>query len=85
MSLLKQYITRRKRVKKNILELNFDIGKNKKYKIKASWDSVVYVNKLENYLLGFYFGNIKRLLWEKKYLGTFVSDLISKKANPLFS
>ena len=33
----------------------FKTGNNKKYKEKAIWDSVVYANKIENYLSDLYY------------------------------
>lgn len=63
MLLLEQDIIRKKQVdKNNIIEL--DIGNNKKYKIEAIYNSMVYAkeSKLEHQL-GFYY----LVLW-KKYL-----------------
>ena len=54
MSLLEQDITRKEQVDKNVTEL--DIGKSKKYKLKAIWDSIVYIEELEAWqLLGLYY------------------------------
>ena len=39
-----------------MFELDASKGNNnKKFKIEAIWDSVIYAKKLENYLLGFYY------------------------------
>ena len=43
----------KKRVKK-ILELNVDNKNNKKYEMKAIWDSAIYAKKSEGYLLNLY-------------------------------
>ena len=43
--LLKQDITKKRRVDKKVMELEFEAGNNKEYKVKAIWDSAVYANK----------------------------------------
>ena len=53
MSLLEQNTTTKKWVDKNMIE--FEIGNSKKYKMKAIWDIVVYINKAKVYLLGLYY------------------------------
>ena len=37
------------------LEPEFDIGNNKKYKVKAIKDNTIYINKVEKYLLNLYY------------------------------
>ena len=65
MSLLKQDITRKGRVDKEVRQIEFDTGDNSgEYKVEAIWDSVVYARELESgHLLGFYY----LVLW-KGYL-----------------
>lgn len=55
MSLLKQNTTRIRQINK-LHKPKFEIGNNKKYTIKAIWDSIVYANKtIESQLLGLYY------------------------------
>lgn len=44
--MLKQNITKKKQVHKNIKQINFDIGNNKKDKVKAIQNSIIYAIKL---------------------------------------
>ena len=54
MSLLKKVTTRMKRMNKNVTEL--DASKNSsEYKIKANWDSVVYIRELAIHLSELYY------------------------------
>ena len=55
MSLLEQDSTRKKRMDKKVGELKFEAGNSKEYKVKAFWDSTVYANKAESYLLVLYY------------------------------
>lgn len=56
ISLLEQDITKKRQVNKVSLQLKFDSNSDgKKYKIKAIWDSVIYIRKSEGYLLEFYY------------------------------
>ena len=65
MSLLKQDTTKKGRVdKNNVTELDAGNNKGGKYKVKAIWDSAVYVKKSESsYLPGLYY-----LVFWKSYL-----------------
>lgn len=52
--LLKQDITKMRQIDKNAIKLDAN-GNNKEYKVKAIWDSAVYLNKLaKDHLLKFY-------------------------------
>ena len=53
MLLLKQDTTRKERVDKNVTKLEA-VGNRKMYKIEIIHDSVVYGNKVEGHLSGFY-------------------------------
>ena len=56
VSLLKQDTIRKKRVDENVMELEFDAGDSKMYKVKAIWDSAVYAMESESgHLLGLYY------------------------------
>ena len=56
VSLLEQNISKKRRVDKNVTELDFEASNSKEYEVKAIWDSVVYSNELEKgYLLGLYY------------------------------
>ena len=57
MSLLKQDTTKKKQINELFLELKleFDIDNNKKYKIKAIRDKIVYIKEAKGYLLGLYY------------------------------
>ena len=59
---MEQNTTRKERVDKNVTE--FKAGNSKMCEIEAIWNSIVYVNKVEGYLLGLYY-----LLAWKKYSG----------------
>ena len=51
MLLLEQNIIGKEQVDIKITELEFEAGNSKEYKVKAIWDSAVYVNKAESFLL----------------------------------
>ena len=53
LSLLEKDTTRKKRVDKKVIELEFEAGDSKEYKVEANWDSAVYTNKAEGHLLGY--------------------------------
>ena len=55
MSLLKQNTIRKKQVDEKVNKLEFEAGNSKEYKVEAIWNSVVYANKAEDYLLGLYY------------------------------
>ena len=63
MSLLEEEITRKKRIDKRVMELEFKAGNSKKYKVGAIWDSVVYTNNAEGYLPGLYY----LIIWKKYF------------------
>ena len=55
VSLLEQDTTRKERVDENVMELEFDAGNSKEYKLEAIWDSTIYAIKLESgHLPGLY-------------------------------
>lgn len=45
----------RTRKRQEFLVLEFETSNNKKYKVEAIWDSVVYVKKVDKYLLELYY------------------------------
>lgn len=45
----------RTRKRQEFLVLEFETSNNKKYKVEAIWDSVVYVKKVDRYLLELYY------------------------------
>ena len=53
MSVLKQDITKKGWI--NNFGLKFEAGNNKKYKVKAIQNSVVYAKEVGKYLLGLYY------------------------------
>ena len=56
MSLLEQDTTRKRRVSKDIPELDADNMDIKEYKVETIWDCAVYTNKSESgHLPGFYY------------------------------
>ena len=55
MSLLQQNTTKKKWVDEKVIELDFEADNSKMYKVKAIWDSVVYVRKLEGHLPELYY------------------------------
>ena len=63
MLLLEQNTTKKERVNKKVMELEFQVGKSKKYKIETIWNNAVYASKSENHLPGLY----NLIIW-KKYL-----------------
>ena len=65
MLLLEQNTTRKGRINKLFpeLELEFDAGNNKEYKIEAIKDSAVYAKEAEEHLPGPYY-----LIFSKSYL-----------------
>ena len=48
VSLLEQNTTRKEQVDERVKELELEAGNNKKYKVKAIWDSAVYASKSES-------------------------------------
>ena len=50
-----QNITKKEQVKEKFTKLEFEFGNSKKYKVKAIWDTAVYVNKAESHLPGLYY------------------------------
>ena len=63
VSLLEQDITRKGRVDKKIMELEFEANNSKEYKLEAIWNSVVYANKAKGHLPSLYY-----LVAWKRYL-----------------
>ena len=56
MSLLEQDTTKKKRVDKQVKELEFGAGNSEEYKIEAIWDSAVFASESESgQLLGLYY------------------------------
>ena len=58
MSILEQDITRKRRVDKEVRQMEFDIGydDSEEYKVEAIWDSVVYARESKSgHLQGFYY------------------------------
>lgn len=55
MLLLQQDIIGRRQVIKLVLELEFKSGKDKKYEIKAIWDSAVYTDIYQKQLPELYY------------------------------
>lgn len=57
MSLLKQSITKKRRVNKNIRQINFNASSNKskEYKIETIWDGLVYTRESTGYLPELYY------------------------------
>ena len=57
MSLLKQEITKKRRINELFLKPKpeFDIGDNKKYKVETIKDSAIYVKEIEKHLQGLYY------------------------------
>ena len=56
MSLLEQDTTKKRRVSKEVLELNASNKDRKEYKLETIWNSAVYANKLElGYLPSLYY------------------------------
>ena len=52
MSLLEQDIMRKRQVDENAMELNTGNDENKKYKVRAVYDTMVYARKSQGYLSG---------------------------------
>ena len=48
MSLLEHNNTRKEQVDKQVIELEFEAGNSKAYKVKVIWNSAVYANKSES-------------------------------------
>ena len=63
MSLLKQDITKRRRVDKTTFQMELDKGNSKKYVVEVICNSTVYKKKSEGYLPSFYY-----LVFWKGYL-----------------
>ena len=56
LSLLEQDTTRKERVDKKMMELDFKAGNSEEYKVEAIWDSAIYVIKSESgHLPGLYY------------------------------
>ena len=58
MSLLEQDTTRKRRVDKEVRQMEFDVGDNDngEYKVEVIWDSTVYARELESgHLPGLYY------------------------------
>ena len=55
MSLLEQYTTRKKRVDKKVMKLEFEVSNSKEYKVETIWHNAVYANKAKGHLPGLYF------------------------------
>ena len=53
MLLHEQNTTKKEQVNKNMTK--FEVGKSKKYKVKAIRDNTVYTNKTQGYLPGLYY------------------------------
>ena len=53
--LLEQNTIKKEREDKKVTELEFGAGNHKKHKVKAIWNSFVYANKVEGFLLGLYY------------------------------
>ena len=73
MSFLEQNITRKKRMNELFLEPEpkFDIANNKKYKVEAIKDSVIYAKKSRTaFIKPILFGFLEKLFRGKKHLGT---------------
>lgn len=64
MSLLEQDITKKSWVDKTTSQIEFENNNNsEEYEVKIIYNNEVYANKLEDYLLGFYY-----LVFWKNYL-----------------
>ena len=55
VSLLEQNTIRKERVDKKVMELEFEAGDSKKYKVEAIWDSAIYARESEDHLPGLYY------------------------------
>ena len=55
MSLLEQDTTIKEQIDKKVIELELEVGKSKKYKIKAIWNKFVYTNNTERDLSNSYY------------------------------
>ena len=42
-------------IDKKIIELEFEIGISREYKVEAIWGSAIYTNKAKDYLPGLYY------------------------------
>ena len=77
MSLLQQDIIRKEQVDKNVMELEFDVSNNEKYKVKTIWKGAVYTKESKDYLPSFYYLiALKGLSSKKKHLGARFSSAI---------
>ena len=76
--LLKQDTTRKKRMNEIFSESEpeFDIGDNKKYKIKVIRDIAVYTKKVERHLLGLYYLVSWKITKKKKAPETLFSSYV---------
>ena len=56
MSLLKKNSTKKEKVNKKVIKLEFEaVNNSNKYKVKTIWDSTVYVNNTESHLPSLYY------------------------------
>ena len=55
VSLVEQDTTRKKRVDKKVMELDFEACNSEEYEVEAIRDSVVYVKESEGHLPGLYY------------------------------
>ena len=54
MLLLEQDTTEKWRVDEKVMELKFESGNSKEYKVEAIWNSASYANKAQSHLSGLY-------------------------------
>lgn len=83
--LLEKENAKKEKVDKNVIRLNFNISDNKKYKVKAIWNSVVYTKNLKmSYLPRLYYLDFWKIYLRKKKLPKAYSDnIIRLKTNKL--
>ena len=62
VSLLEQNTTRKRRIDEKVRQIEFDIGDNKEYEVKAIWDNTVYAKESE---LGRLPGLYYRVSWKR--------------------
>ena len=53
--MLEQNTIRKRRLDKKVMELEFEAGDSKKYKVEAIWDNAIYANNGKGYLPGLYY------------------------------
>ena len=61
--LLEQNTTKKERIDKTVLELKFETGDNKEYKMEIIWENTVYANKTKGHIPGLYYF----LVWKKYF------------------